>query len=1289
MKRLFMVFVLIALIISNNISAQTITSTSAGGNWENTGSWIGGVIPGENNDVVITSTISATSSNSKCKNLTVSSGAVFQNGGGLGWVTPVIYGNIINEGTIRNNPDGNELWLHIYGDVHNNGTWINSQTHFSSLEEQIISQGSGKKFETSITRSSSSGRGNGIIKAASDITFACTVNLQRENYEWSILDMNGFKLNLEGEFYITDVIINNANPLVSTELFEVKRTYFDTDINIAGVLSIIESNVTFGKNLTINGILQNIGSLGWVTVSVNGNLINNGTIRNNPNGNELWIYTYGNLHNNGSWLNTQTNFSAETEQKISQSSGKKFETYFKRNEPSYGKGNGTISALSDITFANNVNLQGQNYVWSPLDMKGYNLNLEGTFTLTDIVLKNAGSLFSEESFQVVRTYFDTELTVEGILSLRESNVTFAKQIILNGIIQNSGSMGWITVTFLGPIVNNGEFRNNPGGNELWTVSNGNILGNGIFTNSRNYAETNGDDNKINGTFYEFLSLKSSGDPKAGKVIINGILNSFGRTQIESGTEAEIAGNGKFYDKGEFVNNGSLKNNGTIYNTFNPVTGLSFNFFSISASFLLEPEIDSIKIESYGNQIPASFGNAVKNWWRIIPFSGNSPELFSNLILRYSEDILNNNIEEELQIFHSIDSGKTWQQISSSANITRDNINNSVAISDAPAYGDYILASSSNPYSVKPSVVVSILGRSRLRIGPPNRYTIHYANNSDTPTDDFFFSVGTGSNTRILSAELPMADGTVEVFPIDSINMEYDDKVATFIIAGLEPGEEGTFDIICTGDPLNKTSLQKAKFEPFTLIAVGIITFGTVKVIDYIGSKAIENTSMSNDDKAKLDLVLSGEVKKEIKKEKSRGKKVFVARKIGVTILGKVMGVVGGVIEVGAAVTRNVKGVFHNLYSRVYLFIQKDVGYFGVEEKQGTLMTTGGKKEMIGATSWDPNEKVGPEGYGISKHISSAGKMHYQILFENKKEASDSAYKIIIIDTLSSVFDPTTIEFGRTSHPGFSFTRDNNILTWEVIGIELAPNVNPPEGEGWVSFSVNTKDDLVSGTTISNKAAITFDSNAPIITNEVINVLDFDPPATQLYSQVTSNNNDDLIIKWTADDGENGSGISATTIFCSVDGDPFEPVVMTFEDSAVYIPKKGSHQYSFYALSEDNVGNLEASFSIPIEFDYTTTIDSDEILPSSYNLSQNYPNPFNPSTTIVYDLPVTSYVKLAIFNILGERISTLTNKIQNNGRYKVKWNAVGLSSGVYFYRIEAKSVSGGKKFNAVKKLMFLK
>jgi len=101
------------------------------------------------------------------------------------------------------------------------------------------------------------------------------------------------------------------------------------------------------------------------------------------------------------------------------------------------------------------------------------------------------------------------------------------------------------------------------------------------------------------------------------------------------------------------------------------------------------------------------------------------------------------------------------------------------------------------------------------------------------------------------------------------------------------------------------------------------------------------------------------------------------------------------------------------------------------------------------------------------------------------------------------------------------------------------------------------------------------------------------------------------------------------------------------------------------------------FSIGSEFAYallgTPIIVSVEVEvngPLSFALEQNYPNPFNPSTSIKYSVPENGFVKLSVYNLLGEEVATLVNEEKAGGSYEVNLDAGKLTSGIYFYTMQA-------------------
>jgi parallel beta-helix repeat protein len=150
--------------------------------------------------------------------------------------------------------------------------------------------------------------------------------------------------------------------------------------------------------------------------------------------------------------------------------------------------------------------------------------------------------------------------------------------------------------------------------------------------------------------------------------------------------------------------------------------------------------------------------------------------------------------------------------------------------------------------------------------------------------------------------------------------------------------------------------------------------------------------------------------------------------------------------------------------------------------------------------------------------------------------------------------------------------------------------------------------------------------------------------------------------------------------------------MIFIDSTVANPE-GNFYLSISDLPElphitatarDNVGNT-SEFSTP----YLVTDVEENPIPQTFHLSQNYPNPFNPSTIIRYELPVCRHTTIRVYDLLGNEIVLLVNKEQAAGKHQVNFNSEGLVSGIYFYKLNTKSLDGTKIFSAVKKMMILR
>ncbi len=102
-----------------------------------------------------------------------------------------------------------------------------------------------------------------------------------------------------------------------------------------------------------------------------------------------------------------------------------------------------------------------------------------------------------------------------------------------------------------------------------------------------------------------------------------------------------------------------------------------------------------------------------------------------------------------------------------------------------------------------------------------------------------------------------------------------------------------------------------------------------------------------------------------------------------------------------------------------------------------------------------------------------------------------------------------------------------------------------------------------------------------------------------------------------------------------------------------------------------------------QFEYSSVVNVEVGVPMEFSLAQNYPNPFNPSTSIEYSVPSNEFVILKVYDVLGNTVSTLVNETKEAGKYNVSFDASNLTSGIYFYSINA----GG--FTQVKKMMLVK
>ena len=147
------------------------------------------------------------------------------------------------------------------------------------------------------------------------------------------------------------------------------------------------------------------------------------------------------------------------------------------------------------------------------------------------------------------------------------------------------------------------------------------------------------------------------------------------------------------------------------------------------------------------------------------------------------------------------------------------------------------------------------------------------------------------------------------------------------------------------------------------------------------------------------------------------------------------------------------------------------------------------------------------------------------------------------------------------------------------------------------------------------------------------------------------------------------------------------VFTTISSSYVDTEVDVSLNYEYWVTAVDHSGN-ESNASVVLEVSGSMLSTVADLIPEVYALNQNYPNPFNPSTQIRYALPEQSQVVLTVYDMLGRKVRTLVNDVQDAGYRTVMWNATSdmgtpVSAGMYIYTIRA------NEFYQVKKMILLK
>jgi uncharacterized repeat protein (TIGR01451 family) len=390
------------------------------------------------------------------------------------------------------------------------------------------------------------------------------------------------------------------------------------------------------------------------------------------------------------------------------------------------------------------------------------------------------------------------------------------------------------------------------------------------------------------------------------------------------------------------------------------------------------------------------------------------------------------------------------------------------------------------------------------------------------------------------------------------------------------------------------------------------------------------------------------------------------------------------------------------------------------ESCGGAMNAVAQKSIRGTARYpfDPNDKSGLEGYDPEgtaanerRHlIAGNSPLLYMIQFENLKTASGSVLDMTIVDQLEPGLDWSTFGFDmlqvgthlvtipagsrqftktvdfRPELPAVleitgRFDTETGLAQWSFSAKDpytgeltefLPPNVDSvdPKGRGWVTFRVNPRIDLPTGTVIRNKATIDFEIDvppAPMDTPEWINTIDNSKPSSRVATLDALQSASSFTVNWEGIDA--GSGVRDYTIYVSDSDGPFTAwLTNTKLTSGTYTGLPG-HHYAFYSLARDNVGNVEDDKAAP---EAATTVRVARLAGSGYIYHDNYRGTFQVDASS--GQPPSGYLKYYYTRTRMNVVSTAVNAMMISGGTATVAGTCSIN-GVSGYHFEATIVDG--------------
>jgi Ca2+-binding RTX toxin-like protein len=267
---------------------------------------------------------------------------------------------------------------------------------------------------------------------------------------------------------------------------------------------------------------------------------------------------------------------------------------------------------------------------------------------------------------------------------------------------------------------------------------------------------------------------------------------------------------------------------------------------------------------------------------------------------------------------------------------------------------------------------------------------------------------------------------------------------------------------------------------------------------------------------------------------------------------------------------------------------------------------------------DPNDIIGPQGYGLERWVNAVDPLEYTIRFENVATANAPAKLVTVTQQLDTDLDWRSFRLDSFSWGDIAIAVPKNsaffskridvrdqygvyvdvsasidirtgIAKWELraidpntgdIPIDPSKGFLPPNdpnqkgiGEGAVAYRINAKPGITTGSMIDAQASIIFDNNEPIETPKIFNTIDKDLPISNVTVLQPQSNDPNFQLSWTGSDDANGSGIAGYAVYISVNNSDYQ-ILDTVTETTLNFEGAVGDSYSFYVLAIDNTGNIQ-------------------------------------------------------------------------------------------------------------------